>query len=78
MAEDNEINAMIAVEILNQVVFDGEKPETGQVDSDGNYKSVVIYQRSTTDALDKYVRIDAVYVSVGACDGCGSVCTSVS
>ena len=31
MAEDNEINAMIAVEILNQVIFDGEKPEIGQV-----------------------------------------------
>ena len=31
MAEDNDINAMIAVEILNQMVFDGEEPETGQV-----------------------------------------------
>ena len=55
-----------------------QKPGKSDSDSDGNYKSVVIYQRSRTDALDKYVRIDAVYVSVGACDGCGSVCTSVS
>ena len=55
-----------------------QKPGKSDSDSDGDYKSVVIYQRSTTDALDKYVRIDAVYVSVAACDGCGSVCTSVS
>ena len=56
-----------------------QKPGKSDSDSDGDYKSVVIYQRSTTDALDKkYVRIDAVYVSVDACDGCGSVCTSVS
>ena len=77
-----------------------QKPGKSDSDSDGNYKSVVIYQRSTTDgstryegqnvtkrtiynsldtwgigsdetrylwnadALDKYVRIDAVYVSV--------------
>ena len=50
-----------------------QKPGKSDSDSDGDYKSVVIYQRSTTDALDKYVRIDAVYVSVDACDGCGSV-----
>ena len=49
-----------------------QKPGKSDSDSDGDYKSVVIYQRSTTDALDKYVRIDAVYVSVGACDDCGT------